>query len=153
MIRGSLRKFVRIDSSFSRNLKFALRGISSNSNNFQQQEKFNVREKDIIVKSPYPDLGIPELTIDQFVWRNVSKWGNKVAVVDGITDRQFTYFELRDKCRILAIKLQNTFNLNQGDTLAICLPNTVEFPLITLSSLECGIIATTINPIYTAGDV
>lgn len=34
-----------------------------------------------IVKSHMKDVVIPNLTIDQLVWENYSKWGNKVMTV------------------------------------------------------------------------
>lgn len=72
--------------------------------------------------------------------------------VDGITDRSVTYSQLRDHCRALAIRLQTTFRLSFGDTIAVCLPNSIEFPTICLAGNEAGTIVTTVNPIYTAGE-
>lgn len=63
-----------------------------------------------------------------------------------------TYGQLRDHCRALAIRLQTVFHLNYGDSIALCLPNSIEFPTICLAGKEAGMIVTTINPIYTAGE-
>lgn len=62
-----------------------------------------------------------------------------------------TYGQLRDRCRALAIRLQAVFKLNYGDTIGVCLPNSIEFPIISLAGNEAGMIVTTVNPIYTAG--
>lgn len=72
--------------------------------------------------------------------------------VDGITDRSITYGQLRDFCRALSVRLQTVFKLNHADTIAVCLPNCVEFPVIVLGSFEAGVEVTTVNPIYTAGE-
>jgi len=71
--------------------------------------------------------------------------------IDGITDRSITYSELRDKCRALAIRLQTSLKLQPNDTIALCIPNSIEFPIVTLGGCEAGMIVTTINPLYTSG--
>lgn len=70
----------------------------------------------------------------------------------GETGRQYTYAELRDNSSALAVRLQTQFGLKQGDVLAICLPNIPEFAIVALASFEAGVIATSVNPIYTPGN-
>lgn len=72
--------------------------------------------------------------------------------VDGITDKSVTYGQLRDRCRALAIRMQSIFQLKHRDTIAVCLPNSVEFPIVCLAGNEAGMTVTTVNPIYTAGN-
>lgn len=111
----------------------------------------DVESKDIILRSSLPDFEIPEMRIEEYIWHNINKWSRKVATIDGITGRQYTYGQLRDKCRILAIRLYKNFNLQIGDRIAICLPNCPEYPIIVLAGLEAGMVNTTINPLYNAG--
>lgn len=54
---------------------------------------------------------------------------------------------------MLAIRYQKNFDLDIGDTIAVCLPNCPEYPIILLSAIEAGMIATTLNPIYTAEEI
>lgn len=67
-----------------------------------------------------------------------------------MTGRSYTYAQLRDHSAALAIRMHNQLNLQIGDVIAVCLPNMPEFPIAVLGSIEAGLIATTINPIYTA---
>lgn len=76
-----------------------------------------------IVKSPYEPISIPELTIDQYVWKNMPKWQNHIAIACGVTGRRYTYAKLRDHCAALAIRLRNHLKLNKNDMVGICLPN------------------------------
>lgn len=76
-----------------------------------------------IVKSPYESISIPDLTIDQYVWKNMPKWPNHIAIVCGITGRKYTYAKLRDHCAALAIRLRINLNLEKNDIVGICLPN------------------------------
>lgn len=66
-----------------------------------------------------------------------------------MTERSITYGQLRDHSRVLAIRLQKVFNLKYNDTIAVCLPNSIEFPTIVLAGNEAGVTVTTVNPIYT----
>ncbi|KAG5672098.1 hypothetical protein PVAND_002253 [Polypedilum vanderplanki] len=119
-----------------------IRGLSIASN-----------KEDIVIKSPMQPLNYPKITIDQFIWDKYSKWMNKIAVIDGVTDRCLTYAKLRDQCRTLAVHLRTSLNLKSRDTIAICLPNSLEFPIITFAACEAQIVVTTINPIYTADEI
>lgn len=124
-----------------------------------------------ILNSIYEPIVLSDLTIDQYVWRNVRAWQDKTAIVSwmvyglsispftqhkiaiyqvcGVTGRQYTYARLRDHSVAVAIRLQKKFK--RGDVAAICLPNIPEFPIALLGILEAGLVVTTINPIYTAG--
>uniref|UniRef100_A0A2M4BHT0 Luciferin 4-monooxygenase n=1 Tax=Anopheles marajoara TaxID=58244 RepID=A0A2M4BHT0_9DIPT len=99
------------------------------------------------------NIRIPHETLDQYLWDQFSKWTNKTAAICGITGRSYTYGTLRDHCAALAIRLQRKLNLQFGNTLAVCLPNIPEFPLVTLGAIEAGLVVTTINPIYTAEEI
>lgn len=68
-----------------------------------------------------------------------------------ITDRQYTFAQLRDASAAFAVRLQTKFKLAKPDVLAICLPNLPEYPIATLGAIEAGLAVTTINPIYTPG--
>lgn len=95
-------------------------------------------------------MHIPNITIEQFVWFDVGKYTKYTAMVDGVTGREMIYGELRDKCRILAIKLQKKFK--SGDTMAVCLPNCIEYPICVMGPIEAGMIVTIVNPLNTASE-
>uniref|UniRef100_A0A182JN78 Luciferin 4-monooxygenase n=1 Tax=Anopheles atroparvus TaxID=41427 RepID=A0A182JN78_ANOAO len=99
------------------------------------------------------NIPVPHVTLDHYLWDQFSRWTNKTAVACGITGRNYTYGTLRDHCAALAIRLQRKLNLTAGSTLAVCLPNIPEFPLVTFGAIEAGLVVTTINPIYTAEEI
>ncbi|KAJ4444148.1 hypothetical protein ANN_05937 [Periplaneta americana] len=70
----------------------------------------------------------------------------------GVTGRHYTYAEARELSRRFAASLYR-IGLQPGDTLAIIMPNSPEWPIVFLGALEAGIIVTTINPIYTADEM
>ncbi|XP_052866177.1 uncharacterized protein LOC128272414 [Anopheles cruzii] len=127
--------------STQRQAKFIEETIFPPENGFEQNSLYD------------NNLPIPHQTLDQYLWDNFSRWTNKTAAVCGLTGRSYTFGTLRDHCAALAIRLQRKLNLKSGDTIAVCLSNIPEFPLVTLGAIEAGLVVTTINPIYTAEEI
>ena len=44
----------------------------------------------MIFRSPYPDVSIPEVSVTDFVFQNAHKHGDKLALIDGVSDRSYT---------------------------------------------------------------
>ncbi|XP_055692103.1 uncharacterized protein LOC129795089 [Lutzomyia longipalpis] len=109
-------------------------------------------EPGFVKNSPFENINIPNCTIDQYVWSNLREWENRVAAVCGITDRQYTYAEMRDHSAALAVRLQK-MGYKPGDAIAVCIPNFPEFPIAALGALEAGLVVTTVNPIYTPEEI
>lgn len=76
-----------------------------------------------IMKSPYEQISIPDMTVDQYFWKNMPKWQNHIAIQCGVTGRKYTYAKLRDHCAALAIRLRTNLSLEKNDIVGICLPN------------------------------
>ncbi|EDW06797.2 LOW QUALITY PROTEIN: uncharacterized protein Dmoj_GI15371 [Drosophila mojavensis] len=103
--------------------------------------------------SPYDPIKIKNVPLHEYVWRDFKKWENSTAAVCVITDRQYTYAQLRDASAAFAVRLQTKFKLFKPDILAICLPNMPEYPIAALGAIEAGLAVTTINPIYTPDEI
>lgn len=101
--------------------------------------------------SRYGQIDASDLSLDEYVWKNVAKWQDKVAIVCGITGRKYSYGRLRDHCAAVAYRLRNDFNLKTGDVVAISMTNIPEYAIVALGALEAGLTLTTINPAYTPG--
>lgn len=81
------------------------------------------RKEGFMVTSPFQSENISQTTVDRYVWRNIAKWPNHIAIECGYTGRKYTYSMLRDSCSALAIRLRTNLALEQNDVVAICLPN------------------------------
>lgn len=47
-----------------------------------ENEKFgSTSEEGCVINSCYENVILPNCTIDQYVWKNVNNWGNKIAAV------------------------------------------------------------------------
>ncbi|XP_069685505.1 uncharacterized protein [Periplaneta americana] len=105
-----------------------------------------------IVKSAYPDIPLPAMSLPEYVWSRIEEWPDKVAIECAVTGRHYRYAEARELSRRFAASLHR-IGLQPGDTIAIIMPNSPEWPIVILGALEAGIVATTVNPSYTADEM
>ncbi|GFG36225.1 hypothetical protein Cfor_11306, partial [Coptotermes formosanus] len=105
-----------------------------------------------VVKSSLPDVEIPDIPVPDYVWQHIDQWPDKVAVECGVTGRRYRYAEMRQLCQRFAASLRRA-GLQHGDTLTIVMPNTAEWPIVLLGAMEAGLVVSTANPHYTAGEI
>lgn len=43
--------------------------------------RWHTQQDGFVWKSGYEPIVVPELTLDDYVWKNVAKWENKIAIV------------------------------------------------------------------------
>lgn len=151
-----LRHVCAVAAPVRRGLAATVRPLSTAAAaEFDMSASFTHTEADGYVRqSPFEPIELPQMRIDQFVWQHVQRWERKTAVVCGETDRALSYAQLRDHCAAVAVRLQRPeFGLGERDVVALCLPNTPDFPIACLGVLEAGLTVTSVNPIYTAGEI
>jgi len=106
----------------------------------------------MIIKSTSPDVAIPDVTITDFVLRQASRLADKPALIDGPSGRTLTYGQLVDGIRRAATALSRR-GFGKGDVLAIYSPNLPEYAIVFLAVATLGGTVTTVNPLYTAGEL
>ena len=60
-----------------------------------------------------------------------------------------TYKQIDEYSAAFAHYLQNHTNLKPGDTIAIQMPNTLQYPIAMYGAMRCGLRVTNVNPLYT----
>jgi acyl-CoA synthetase (AMP-forming)/AMP-acid ligase II len=106
----------------------------------------------MIIRSTSPDVAIPEVSITEYVFRHAERWGDKAAMIDGPSGRTLTYTQVVDGIRRAATGLHRR-GFGKGDVFAIYSPNLPEYPVIFNAVASLGGINTTVNPLYTAGEL
>ncbi|XP_060530106.1 uncharacterized protein LOC132704261 [Cylas formicarius] len=106
-----------------------------------------------ILKSPRRDVEIPKQTIPEYVFQRMEQFSKYIAFECSITKRNYTFGEVRTKCRNLSKALRKKLKLQKRDTVALYIPNIPEFPIATLGCLEAGLVVTTINALYTPDEI
>jgi len=103
----------------------------------------------MIIKSPYPDITIPDIPLTTYVLQNATRLGDKPALIDGPSGRSVSFAELAVSIDKVAGGLARR-GFTKGDTLAIYSPNLPEYAIAFHAVAVLGGIVTTINPLYTA---
>ena len=70
----------------------------------------------------------------------------------GVTGRKFTHEQVFQLSRGFAAALIQS-GFKRGDVIGIVLQNVPEFPIVLFGIWEAGLIASPINPAYTAGKI
>ena len=105
-----------------------------------------------IVGSPLPAIDLPTSTLYEHVYRDFPKHGPKIALVDGMTGREFSYNELDEMTAKFSSGLKR-LGFQEGDVLAIVSPNSPHYPVVMFGTLAMGGIVSTCNPTYTKDEL
>jgi acyl-CoA synthetase (AMP-forming)/AMP-acid ligase II len=106
----------------------------------------------MIIQSSSPPVTIPEVSITDFVLRQAGRLADKPALIDGPTGRTLTYGALADGIKRAATALARR-GFKKGDVFAIYSPNLPEYAIVFHAVASLGGIVTTVNPLYTAGEL
>ena len=106
----------------------------------------------MIIKSASPDVAIPNVPVTDYVLRHADRLASKPALVDGPSGRTLTYAQVKDGIRRVATALARR-GFKKGDVFAIYSPNLPEYAVIFNGVASIGGIVTTVNPLYTAGEL
>ena len=109
-------------------------------------------EPDHMVRSPYPDVTIPECSLYEHVFSKVDQYGQKVAIVDGVTGREYSYSQLHNSVTSFSSGL-NRLGFQKGDVIALCALNCPQYAIMFFGVLGSGGVVTTCNPTYTAEEL
>lgn len=103
----------------------------------------------MIIRSPLPDVRIPDLDLVSFVLSRAKGLGDKPALIDGPSGRTVTYANLATEVDALAAGLAKR-GFKQGDVFGVFLPNMPEYAKVLLGVARAGGITTTANVLFTA---
>ena len=106
----------------------------------------------MILRSPYPDVRVPDVPLHRFVLAKAAALGQKPALIDGASGRTLTYAQLADAVERLAAGLAG-YGFRKGDVLGLFAPNCPEFPLVLYGVLAAGGVVTTVNSLSTVQDL
>jgi len=106
----------------------------------------------MIIKSPFPDVELPELPLTKFVLERAAEFGDKAALIEGPTGRTITYTQLNDSVRRVAANL-SARGFKKGEVFGILSPNIPEYAIVLHGVATLGGIVTPINPLYTDREI
>ncbi|PHU03827.1 4-coumarate--CoA ligase-like 7 [Capsicum chinense] len=111
---------------------------------------------DGIYRSLRPPLYYPKhqnLSMISFLFRNVSSYPDKPALIDADNGETLTFSQFRSSVSRICHGLVNQMGIKKDDVVLIFAPNSIQFPLCFFGVIGLGAIATTVNPMYTVNEV
>ncbi|WP_067354354.1 AMP-binding protein [Microbacterium hydrocarbonoxydans] len=106
-----------------------------------------------MVRSPYPDVEIPAVSIHDFLFGDLDESQlDTVALVDGMSGATTTYRQLVGQIDLFAGALAAR-GVGVGTRVAVLCPNVPAFATVFHGILRAGATATTVNSLYTAEEI
>lgn len=106
----------------------------------------------MIFRAPEDPIEIPDVALTSFLLERATRWGDKAAFIDSSNGRVLTYREWIDGVHRCAASLAAR-GFRKGDVLAIYCANCPEYAIVFYAVALLGGIVTTINPLYTPGEL
>ena len=106
----------------------------------------------MIIRSPHPDIAIPDIALTPFVLRHAERLAAKPALIDGESGRTLTYGEFARAIRATAAGLAER-GFRAGEVFAIYAANCIEYAVAFHAVSWLGGVTTTVNPAYTAEEL
>jgi acyl-CoA synthetase (AMP-forming)/AMP-acid ligase II len=106
----------------------------------------------MVIRSPFPDIEIPDVSFNDFVLARAGELGDKPALIDAPSGRTITYAQLAESVRAVAAGLAER-GFRKGDVFAHYAPNLPEYAVAFHAVATLGGINTTANPLLTAEEL
>lgn len=102
--------------------------------------------------SEFPDVGIVDLPLHDAVLGDAGRFGDRPALVDGVTGETVTHAQLGHAVRRVAAGLAEA-GVRQGDVVALFSPNSVGYPMACYGATRAGATVTTVSSLATPADL
>jgi acyl-CoA synthetase (AMP-forming)/AMP-acid ligase II len=104
------------------------------------------------VRSPYPDVEIPEVSLFDFLFADFGDRADAPAFVDGGSGAAVSFTELKGLVLKVAAALAER-GIGKGDVVGVFAPNTPYYPVVFHGILRANAVVTSANSLYTPGEL
>ncbi|XP_071120287.1 probable 4-coumarate--CoA ligase 1 isoform X3 [Mytilus edulis] len=105
-----------------------------------------------IVRSPYPDLSIPQCSFAEYVFEQLDNFSDFALMVDNTSGRHFSGRQLKEYSIKVASALTK-MGFKKGDRFLIFCSNCPEYAIMFMACSALGVIVSTANPVYTDAEL
>lgn len=106
----------------------------------------------MVIRSEFPDVEVLDVPIHDAVLGRAAEYGDRAALVDGVTGKEITYNQLDAMSRRMAAAFAE-LGVRHGDTIALYSPNTILYPVVFYGATRAGATVTTVNALYNASEL
>jgi acyl-CoA synthetase (AMP-forming)/AMP-acid ligase II len=111
------------------------------------------QRRSLVFQSPYPDVDIPDVSVYDYLFGSLTADDAvRVALIDPATGAETTYGALKAQVDAFAGALAAR-GVGVGTTVGLLCPNIPAFATAFHGILRAGATVTTINSLYTAGEI
>ena len=106
----------------------------------------------MVLRSPYPDVQVPEVSLTEYVLGGAEQRGDKPALIDGASGAVTSYAELAQRVRAVAAGLAAE-GIGPGDALGLLAPNDPAWAVAYHAVISLGGVVSSINPLLTPDEI
>ncbi|MEU8226603.1 AMP-binding protein [Kribbella sp. NPDC048915] len=106
----------------------------------------------MIITSEFPPVEVLDVPIHEAVLGRAQEYGDRPALVDGVTGKTLSYAQLDHLTRRVAAGLAE-LGVQPHDVIALYSPNTILYPVVFYGATRAGATVTTVNALYTADEL
>jgi acyl-CoA synthetase (AMP-forming)/AMP-acid ligase II len=106
----------------------------------------------MVIHSEFPDVEFLDVPIHDAVLGRAAEYGDRPALVDGVTGKEVSYAQLDAMSRRMAAGFAE-LGVVHGDTIAIYSPNTILYPVVFYGATRAGATVTTVNALYNVAEL
>ncbi|CAK9137298.1 unnamed protein product [Ilex paraguariensis] len=113
----------------------------------------SAQEEEHIFRSRYPSVPVPDnLTLPDFVLQNSGLYADKVAFVEAVTGKGYTYGQVTRGVKRFS-KASRSLGLRNGKVVVVVLPNVAEYAIVALGIMAAGGVFSGANPSLHASEI
>ncbi|MFJ6380883.1 4-coumarate--CoA ligase family protein [Kitasatospora sp. NPDC092039] len=102
----------------------------------------------MVFRSEFPDVPVVDLPIHEAVLGAARRYGDRPALIDGITGESTSYAQLATAVERVAAGLAET-GVRRGDVVALFSPNSTAYPMAYFGATRAGATVTTVSSFAT----
>ncbi|MEV7770115.1 4-coumarate--CoA ligase family protein [Kitasatospora sp. NPDC086791] len=102
----------------------------------------------MVFRSEFPDVPLVDLPIHDAVLGAAARYGDRPALIDGLTGERVSYAQLAAAVERVAAGLAGS-GVRRGDVLALFSPNSIAYPMAFYGATRAGATVTTISSLAT----
>ncbi|ONI67700.1 4-coumarate--CoA ligase family protein [Kribbella sp. ALI-6-A] len=106
----------------------------------------------MVIHSEFPPVEVLDVPIHDAVLGRAQEYGDRPALVDGVTGKEISYAQLDAMSRRVAAGFAE-LGIAKGDVIALHSPNTIIYPVVFYGATRAGATVTTVNALYTAEEL
>ncbi len=103
-------------------------------------------------RSEFPDVPVADLPVHEAVLGDAARYGDRPALIDGLTGERVSYAQLAAAVERVAAGLAGS-GVRRGDVIALFSPNSIAYPMAYYGATRAGATVTTVSSLATPAEL